>query len=40
MEKDNTVIIGLTGPTGAGKSTAWTAAEMLGFAVIDADRVE
>ena len=39
MEKDNTVIIGLTGPTGAGKSTACKAAEKLGFAVIDADRV-
>lgn len=33
------VIVGLTGPTGAGKSTACKAAENLGFAVIDADRV-
>lgn len=39
MEKDNTVIIGLTGPTGAGKSTACKAAEDLGFAVINADGV-
>ncbi len=33
------LIIGLTGPTGAGKTTASKAAEDLGFKVIDCDKV-
>ena len=33
------VVIGLTGPTGAGKSTAREKAQSLGFFVIDADKV-
>ena len=33
------LIIGLTGPTGAGKSTASKVAENLGFKVIDCDKV-
>ena len=32
-------IIGLTGPTGSGKSTVSVLAEKLGFAVIDCDKV-
>lgn len=32
-------ILGLTGPTGSGKSTACTAAEGMGWYVIDCDRV-
>ena len=35
----STVVIGLTGPTGAGKSTARQVAKSLGFFVIDADNV-
>ena len=33
------VIIGLTGPTGAGKSTAAAAAEKFGLQVIDCDKL-
>ena len=33
------VIIGLTGPTGAGKSTATRAAQSLGFFIINADEI-
>lgn len=33
------IIIGLTGPTGAGKSTAAAAAEKFGLQVIDCDRL-
>ena len=33
------IIIGLTGPTGAGKSSATKAAEKLGFQVIDCDLI-
>ena len=33
------IIIGLTGPTGSGKSTAAAVAQELGFFVIDADKV-
>lgn len=33
------LIIGLTGPTGAGKSTASKVAENLGFKIIDCDKV-
>ena len=32
-------IIGLTGPTGGGKSTVSTVAEQLGYSVIDCDKV-
>ena len=32
------IIIGLTGPTGAGKSTVTAVAESLGFKVVDCDR--
>ena len=35
----STVVIGLTGPTGAGKSTARDIAKKCGFFVIDADKV-
>lgn len=35
----SSVVIGLTGPTGAGKSTAREAAQKHGFFVIDADKV-
>ncbi len=35
----NNIIIGLTGPTGAGKSFASSAAAELGFKVIDCDRL-
>lgn len=31
------IVIGLTGPTGSGKSSACTAAEMLGIKVVDCD---
>ncbi len=33
------VVIGLTGPTGSGKSTASKTAEVLGFKVIDCDKM-
>ena len=33
------IIIGLTGPTGAGKSTAAAAAEGFGLQVIDCDKL-
>lgn len=33
------LIIGLTGPTGAGKTTASKAAQYLGFKVIDCDKI-
>lgn len=33
------IIIGLTGPTGAGKSTASEAAEKLGFKIVDCDKL-
>ena len=36
MEK---IIIGLTGPTGAGKSSLTTVAEKLGFKVVDCDKL-
>ena len=33
------IVIGLTGPTGSGKSTASITAEKLGFKVIDCDKL-
>ena len=33
------IVIGLTGPTGSGKSTASKTAENLGFKVIDCDKI-
>ncbi len=36
---ENKIIIGLTGPTGSGKSTASKTAEMLGFKVVDCDKL-
>ena len=32
-------VIGLTGPTGAGKSSVWAVARELGFKVVDCDRL-